>query len=50
MRSRRFLSMVAAVLLVPAAAAFGQTLMIVGGGPQPAALVQQFVDLAGGRG
>lgn len=26
------------------------TLMIVGGGPQPAALVQQFVDLAGGRG
>jgi cyanophycinase len=26
------------------------TLMIVGGGPQPPALVQQFVDLAGGRG
>jgi cyanophycinase len=25
------------------------TLMIVGGGPQPQALVQQFVDLAGGR-
>jgi cyanophycinase len=25
------------------------TLMIVGGGPQPPALVQQFVDLAGGR-
>jgi cyanophycinase len=50
MRSRRFLSMVAAVLVVPAAPALGQTLMIVGGGPQPAALVQQFVDLAGGRG
>jgi len=26
------------------------TLMIVGGGPQPPALVQQFIDLAGGRG
>jgi cyanophycinase len=26
------------------------TLMIVGGGPQPPALVQEFVDLAGGRG
>ena len=26
------------------------TLLIVGGGPQPPALVQQFVDLAGGRG
>lgn len=26
------------------------TLYIVGGGPQPAALVQEFVDLAGGRG
>ncbi|HXT18245.1 MAG TPA: cyanophycinase [Gemmatimonadaceae bacterium] len=26
------------------------TLMIVGGGPQPPALVQQFVDLAGGKG
>jgi len=26
------------------------TLMIVGGGPQPPALVQRFVDLAGGRG
>src|SRR5690348_10702376 len=25
-------------------------LMIVGGGPQPPALVQRFVDLAGGRG
>lgn len=49
MRSRRFLSLVVAVSFVPAAA-FAQTLMIVGGGPQPAALVQQFVDLAGGRG
>src|SRR5262249_5199981 len=26
------------------------TLMIVGGGPQPPALVEQFVELAGGRG
>jgi cyanophycinase len=44
--------MVLAGLFIPALA-FAQsgrgTLMIVGGGPQPAALVQQFVDLAGGR-
>jgi cyanophycinase len=32
------------------AAAQRGTLFIVGGGPQPDALVQQFVDLAGGRG
>jgi cyanophycinase len=43
------------LLVVAAAPALGAqrprgTLMIVGGGPQPPALVQQFVDLAGGRG
>jgi cyanophycinase len=41
------------LVLLPLAALSAQrrgTLMIVGGGPQPAALVQQFVDLAGGRG
>lgn len=43
---------VALLLLAQAAVAQAPrgTLMIVGGGPQPAALVQQFVDLAGGRG
>ncbi len=43
-----------AALIFLAHAALAQaprgTLMIVGGGPQPPALVQQFVDLAGGRG
>ena len=35
----------------PAAPAFARgTLFIVGGGPQPAELVQEFIDLAGGRG
>jgi cyanophycinase len=34
----------------PAQSAPRGTLQIVGGGPQPPALVQQFVDLAGGRG
>jgi cyanophycinase len=39
-------------LLLSPALAFAQrgTLLIVGGGPQPPALVQRFVDLAGGRG
>jgi cyanophycinase len=43
---------VALVLVAQAAVAQAPrgTLMIVGGGPQPPALVQQFVDLAGGRG
>lgn len=42
------------LVTVPSAAqspaAVRGTLYIVGGGPQPAALVQEFVDLAGGRG
>ncbi len=45
--------LVTAFLASPAAspvAAQRGTLYIVGGGPQPAALVQEFVDLAGGRG
>jgi cyanophycinase len=33
-----------------ASTASAQTLFIVGGGPQPPALVQEFVDLAGGKG
>src|SRR4051812_15720647 len=46
-------SKLSAVLLLCASAVLGAqrgTLMIVGGGPQPPALVQQFVDLAGGKG
>ena len=40
-----------ALLALSAVPAFAQgTLYIVGGGPQPPALVQEFVDLAGGRG
>lgn len=35
---------------LPSAAQSRGTLYIVGGGPQPARLVQEFVDLAGGRG
>lgn len=58
-RVSRALTLVAASVLALAAAsavAAGQattpkgTLLIVGGGPQPPALVQEFVDLAGGRG
>lgn len=41
---------VAAPLSAQSAAASRGTLYIVGGGPQPPALVQEFVDLAGGRG
>ena len=40
----------AASLAAQAPATARGTLYIVGGGPQPAALVQEFVDLAGGRG
>lgn len=40
----------AAPLDAQAPAATRGTLYIVGGGPQPAALVQEFVDLTGGRG
>lgn len=48
-------TLVAAVVLMIASAIGAQaptrgTLYIVGGGPQPDALVQEFVDLAGGRG
>jgi cyanophycinase len=46
-------SRLSVVLLLCASAVLGAqrgTLMIVGGGPQPPALVQQFVDLAGGAG
>lgn len=47
--SRYLLPFAIAAIGHPAVAQRG-TLMIVGGGPQPPALVQQFVDLAGGRG
>ena len=49
MRSRLIIALFA--IVVPSLV-FAQrgTLMIVGGGPQPPALVQRFVDLAGGRG
>ena len=49
MRSRLIVALFA--IVVPSLV-FAQrgTLMIVGGGPQPPALVQRFVDLAGGRG
>jgi cyanophycinase len=46
----RFVGAALCALLVNVAAAQRGTLFIVGGGPQPPALVQQFVDLAGGRG
>lgn len=53
----RRLSMLAALvaalpltLLAPAPAGAQGTLFIVGGGPQPEALVREFVELAGGRG
>lgn len=49
-RGRVALAACAVLLGPPLAAAQRGTLMIVGGGPQPPALVQQFVDLAGGRG
>lgn len=54
--SLRSRALAAAVALVSLAAGLQAqtpsrgTLYIVGGGPQPAALVQEFVDLAGGRG
>jgi len=43
-------ALAASPLAAQAPAASRGTLYIVGGGPQPAALVQEFVDLAGGRG
>jgi len=46
----RHLAVFALVAGAGSAASQRGTLMIVGGGPQPPALVQQFVDLAGGRG
>jgi cyanophycinase len=46
----RILAVALCALVSGAAAAQRGTLFIVGGGPQPPALVQQFVDLAGGRG
>jgi cyanophycinase len=47
---RRLATFVAASLTILPVAAFAQrgTLFIIGGGPQPAPLVKQFVDLAGG--
>ncbi len=44
------ISAVAWLLLVAGVSSGPGTLFIVGGGPQPPGLVQQFVDLAGGRG
>ncbi len=44
------LATLAAAPLAAQSAAGRGTLYIVGGGPQPAALVQEFVNLAGGRG
>ena len=49
MKSRLFAAALCALVSTLAGAQRG-TLFIVGGGPQPPALVQQFVDLAGGRG
>lgn len=46
----RILAVALGALVSSAAMAQRGTLFIVGGGPQPDALVQQFVDLAGGRG
>jgi cyanophycinase len=46
----RLLSIALCSLVSAVATAQRGTLFIVGGGPQPPALVQQFVDLAGGRG
>ena len=53
LRRFSFVSWIATVVLALAAprALLGQgTLYLVGGGPQPDALVREFVDLAGGRG
>lgn len=53
MTRRYFATILAAAILAAPLAAQAPTrgtLYIVGGGPQPAALVQEFVDLAGGRG
>ena len=49
MHSRIRIALLAILAPSPALAQHGP-LMIVGGGPQPPALVQRFVDLAGGRG
>lgn len=53
-RNQTFVAICTALLATSASAqssgAPRGTLMIVGGGPQPPSLVQQFVDLAGGRG
>jgi cyanophycinase len=46
----RILAVALCALISGVATAQRGTLFIVGGGPQPDALVQQFVDLAGGRG
>lgn len=50
MTRSRHLGLSLALTIASTASAQRGTLMIVGGGPQPPALVQQFVDLAGGRG
>jgi len=46
----RALVLALCLIVVPLAAQKRGTLYIVGGGPQPPELVQEFVDLAGGRG
>jgi cyanophycinase len=48
--SSRTLAVALGAFVSAVAGAQRGTLFIVGGGPQPPALVQQFVDLAGGRG
>lgn len=49
--TRHVIALAAALLAVqPAAAQSRGTLFLVGGGPQPEALVKEFVDLAGGAG
>jgi len=50
MTRSRYLASSLLLMIAGAGSAQRGTLMIVGGGPQPSALVQQFVDLAGGRG
>src|SRR4051812_1238505 len=52
MKIRSLVACVFAFAALPAAAQSNPkgTLFIVGGGPQPKELVEQFVDLAGGRG
>jgi cyanophycinase len=45
-----FLALLAGTLQAQGAPSSRGTLYIVGGGPQPAELVQEFVDLSGGRG